>query len=128
MKTYIKVTLLILATFVSFIACRDHEDEITPSGNYSPIRGGFPQGNTEYDSIINEIKNKYGVYLLYKDVTEEDMNRTWVSAGTGDIYVAGDSADRNKRSWNLPTIQLPLYLNLLASLDLPFVSPQRRTV
>ena len=111
MKTYIKVTLLILATFVSFIACRDHEDEITPSGNYSPIRGGFPQGNTEYDSIINEIKNKYGVYLLYKDVTEEDMNRTWVSAGTGDIYVAGDSADRNKRSWNLPTIQLPLYVD-----------------
>ena len=111
MKTYIKVTLFILAAFVSFTACRESEEEIIPSGNYSPIRGGFPQGNTEYDSIINEIKNKYSVYLLYKDVTEEDMNRTWVSAGTGDIYVAGDSADRNKPSWELPMVQLPIYVD-----------------
>lgn len=111
MKTYIKVTLLALVAFVSFTACRDNDEVITPSGNYSPIRGGFPQGDTEYDSIINDIKKEYGVYLLYKDVTEEDMNRTWISAGTGDIYVAGDPEERELGTWNLPMEHLPYYVD-----------------
>ena len=55
MKAYIKVTLFILATLVSFVACRDNDDDITPSGNYSPIRGGFPQDTTAYDTIIYNI-------------------------------------------------------------------------
>ena len=111
MKALFRITLLAMATLFAFTACEESEEEITPSGDYSPIRGGFPQGDSEYDKILLDIKNQYGVYLLYKDVSEEDMNRTWVSAGTGDIYVAGDSADRNKRSWDLPTIQLPLYVD-----------------
>ena len=41
---------------VSFSACRESEEEITPSGNYSPIRGGFPQGNSELDQRIYQIK------------------------------------------------------------------------
>ncbi|MBO7230042.1 MAG: hypothetical protein J6V20_01335 [Bacteroidaceae bacterium] len=124
MKTYIKVTLFILAAFVSFTACRESEEEIIPSGNYSPIRGGFPQGNTEYDSIINEIKNKYSVYLLYKDVTEEDMNRTWVSAGTGDIYVAGDTALRKEGTWTLPMEQLPIYVDFFNDYIFPNIDKE----
>lgn len=124
MKAYIKVTLLILATLVSFVACRDNDDDITPSGNYSPIRGGFPQGTSEYDTIINNIKNEYGVYLLYKNVTEEDMNRTWISAGTGDIYVAGDSTERAKGSWDLPEEHLPYYVDFFNDYIFPNISKE----
>ena len=60
---------IIIAATATFTACTNEEDAITPSGNYSPIRGGFPQGDSRYDSIINDIKNEYGVYLLYKDIT-----------------------------------------------------------
>lgn len=111
MKQFVKVTLIIMAALVSFTACRDNDDDITPSGNYSPIRGGFPQGDSEWDDIIYNIKKEYNVYLLYKDVTEEDMNRTWVSAGTADIFIAGNPAEREKGTWDLPEEQLEYYVN-----------------
>lgn len=119
MREFFKITLIATAILVAFTACRDNEDELTPSGNYSPIRGGFPQDTTEYDSIILDIKNEYGVYLLYKDVSEEDMNRTWVSAGTGDIYVAGDPEDREDGTWDLPAEQLPLYVDFFRNYIFP---------
>lgn len=108
MKKYL---IIILAGLTLLSACRESEDAITPSGNYSPIRGGFPQGDSKYDSIINDIKNEFGVYLLYKDITEADLNREWVSTGTGDIFVAGAEEERNDPSWNLPEEQLPYYVN-----------------
>ena len=124
MREFFKITLIATAILVAFSACRDNDDDITPSGNYSPIRGGFPQDTTEYDSIILDIKNEYGVYLLYKDVSEEDMNRTWVSAGTGDIYVAGYPEDRDNGSWNLPEEQLPLYVDFFRNYIFPNITKE----
>ena len=123
MKKAIRTAAVLLACIFSFNACGD-EDALSPSGNYSPIRGGFPQGDTEYDSIINEIKNEYGVYLLYKDITEEDLNRDWVSAGTGDIYVAGYEDERNDRSWNLPEEHLPFYVNYFYKYIFPNINKE----
>ena len=124
MRKFFKITLISTAVLLAFVACHDNDDNITPSGNYSPIRGGFPQGDSEYDKIINEIKNEYGVYLLYKDVTEEDMNRTWVSAGTGDIYVAGDTLEREKRSWDLPVEHLPYYVDFFRNNIFPNITKE----
>lgn len=125
MSKFIKITIFALVAMMTFAACRDNDDDITPSGNYSPIRGGFPQGQSKYDSLILDIKNKYGVYLLYKDVTEEDMNRDWLSAGTGDIYVAGDSIERDKGSWDLPEKHLPFYVNFFQDYIFPcFIKPE----
>lgn len=119
-----KITILILASLAIMVACNDSEDAITPSGNYSPIRGGFPQGDSKYDSIINDIKNEFGVYLLYKDITEEDLNREWVSTGTGDIFVAGPEEDRNAPSWNLPQEQLPYYVDYFREQIFPNISKE----
>lgn len=120
MKKYLYSALAILMTLT---ACSD-EEALTPSGNYSPIRGGFPQGNSKYDSIINDIKNEYGVYLLYKDITEEDLNRDWVSAGTGDIYVAGYEEEREDPSWNLPEEHLPFYVDYFYNYIFPNISKE----
>ena len=124
MKKYIYIATVILIALVSFTACKDDDENITPSGNYSPIRGGFPQDTTVYDSLINEIKNEYGVYLLYKDITEEDLNRDWVSAGTGDIYVAGYEYEREDLAWNLPEEQLPFYVNFFYNYIFPNISKE----
>ena len=98
------------------------EEEIIPTGDYSPIRGGFPQGTTVYDSLIYDIKQEYGVYLLYKDITEEDLNRDWVSAGTGDIYVGGYEEERDDWSWNLPDGHLPFYVDYFYNYIFPNIS------
>lgn len=124
MKQIFKITLVVLTALVSFTACRDNEDEITPSGNYSPIRGGFPQGESELDQRIYQIKQDYGVYLLYKDVTETDMNRTWESAGTGNIIVAGYEADRDKNTWDLPLDQLPFYVEFFDNYIFPNITKE----
>ena len=124
MKQLFKITLVVLTALVSFTACRDNEDEITPSGNYSPIRGGFPQGDSELDQRIYQIKQDYGVYLLYKDVTETDMNRTWESAGTGNIIVAGYEADREKNTWDLPLDHLPFYVEFFDNYIFPNITKE----
>lgn len=98
------------------------EEEIIPTGDYSPIRGGFPQGTTVYDSLIYDIKQEYSVYLLYKDITEEDLNRDWVSAGTGDIYVGGYEEERDDWSWNLPDGHLPFYVDYFYNYIFPNIS------
>ena len=121
MKKHLLTTAIILASILLFSACYN-EEEITPSGNYSPIRGGFPQGVSQYDTTIYNIKQEYGVYLLYKDITEEDLNRDWVSVGTGDIYVAGYEDERNDRGWNLPEEHLPFYVNYFNNYIFPNIS------
>ena len=122
MKHFLKITIVALVALATFSACRENDDEITPSGNYSPIRGGFPQGDSELDKIIYKIKQDYGVYLLYKDVTETDMNRTWESAGTGNIIVAGDEADREKGAWDLPLDHLPFYVDFFENYIFPNIT------
>ena len=104
-----------------FSSCNE-EEEIIPTGDYSPIRGGFPQGTTMYDSLIYDIKQEFGVYLLYKDITEEDLNRDWVSVGTGDIYIGGYEDERNDRSWNLPQKHLPFYVDYFYNYIFPNIS------
>ena len=121
MKKFLLTITIMLAGAAMFSSCNE-EEEIIPTGDYSPIRGGFPQGTTAYDSLIYDIKQEYGVYLLYKDITEEDLNRDWVSVGTGDIYVGGYEEERNDRSWNLPQEHLPFYVDYFYNYIFPNIS------
>ena len=121
MKKHLFTAAIILASLATLCACYE-EEEITPSGNYSPIRGGFPQGDSKYDSLIYDIKQEYGVYLLYKDITEEDLNRDWVSVGTGDIFVAGYDEEREDAAWNLPDEHLPFYVDYFYNYIFPNIN------
>ena len=124
MKQVIYSALILAAGFFILGSCSDDEDTITPSGNYSPLRGDFPQGDSEYDQIIKSISEEYGVYLLYKDVTEQDLNRDWMSTGTGDLYVAGAEEEREAGRWNLPDEQLPFYVNYFSNHIFPNITKE----
>lgn len=80
-KALLYTTLGLLA----FTGCNNDEDPIQPTGNYSVLRFEFPQGNNPFDEEIKEIHDKYDVYLLYKDITDTDLNRQWQSLGTGKL-------------------------------------------
>ena len=122
MKKYLLTITIMLAGLALSSSCHEEEEPLIPTGNYSPIRGGFPQGTSVYDSLIYDIKQNYGVYLLYKDITEEDLNRDWCSAGTGDIYVGGYEHERDDWSWNLPQEHLPFYVEYFYNYIFPNIS------
>lgn len=115
---------LLLAGTSIICSCHDSEDSITPSGDYSPIRGDFPQGDSEWDNIIKEVKDSFGVYLLYKDITEQDLNRDWVSTGTGGIWVGGYEEDRDNGVWDLPEEHLPFYVTFFHEHIFPNISKE----
>lgn len=82
MKRTVLYTLLGLLALSS---CNKDEDPIVPSGNYSVLRFDFPQGNHPFDDDIVQIHDVYGTYLIYKDITPQDLNRQWQGLGTGKL-------------------------------------------
>ena len=102
----------ILGIIFSLVACYS-EDELTPSGNYSTTKFTFPQGNNTWDMEIKNIHDKYGVYLIYKEVTFVDLNRQWQSLGTGSLY-SGDS---------LTNEQAPVYVDFLKNHFFNYIKP-----
>lgn len=96
-----KTLLYTVLGLLSLCSCSSEEDPIQPSGNYSVLRFEFPQGNNEFDMDIKEMHDKYDVYLLYKDITDTDLNRQWQSLGTGKL-LTGDP---------VPDEYMPFYVN-----------------
>ena len=109
-KTLVALTIGLLG----LTSCDKTDDPLEPSGNYSPLRVDFPQGTNEWDSRIEQIYKTYGVYLIYKDVTPEDLNRTWVSVGTGDLYYGDD----------LPDEEVSFYVDFFEQQIFPYFSPE----
>ena len=111
MKRFIYITVASLTTMT---ACTPSEDPITPSGNYSVLRMEFPQGNNSWDEDIKEIHDKYGVYLLYKDITPADLNRKWTGIGTGKLYYGDD----------VPGTEVPYYVDFFKNNVFPYASTE----
>ena len=111
MKRFIYITV---ASLITMTACTPSEDPITPSGNYSVLRMEFPQGNNSWDEDIKEIHDKYGVYLLYKDITPADLNRKWTGIGTGKLYYGDD----------VPGTEVPYYVDFFKNNIFPYASTE----
>ncbi len=111
MKRFIYITV---ASLITMTACTPSEDPITPSGNYSVLRMEFPQGNNSWDEDIKEIHDKYGVYLLYKDITPADLNRKWTGVGTGKLYYGDD----------VPGTEVPYYVDFFKNNVFPYASTE----
>lgn len=82
---------LLLSAVLCFGSCYQ-EDKLTLDADASGmmLRYTFPQGENRWDDIILEIKEKYRIYVIYKDLKDDDFNRTWL-AGHGNTKNLGKS-------------------------------------
>lgn len=94
---------IVPAFLLACTSCGYSEDPITPSGNYSVLRFDFPQGNNDFDREIEQIHDEYGFYVIYKDITLQDLNRKWTSVGTDNTYYGND----------VPDADMPFYVSFL---------------
>ena len=63
---------------VGIVACADDEDTLYPD-DVKACRFTFPQGDGEYDKKIEDFYEKHDCYIIYKDITNGDINRAWLN-------------------------------------------------
>lgn len=82
---------LLLSVLLCFTSCYQ-EDRLTLDTDASEmvLRYTFPQGTNSWDNDIVAIREKYGIYLIYKELKDDDFNRTWL-AGHGNSKNIGKS-------------------------------------
>ena len=59
---YLLLLVIGLSLFLS--GCYD-EDKAEPSGDYSPVRFEFPQGNESWDKLFEQIYDNFGICVIY---------------------------------------------------------------
>lgn len=82
MKPIYNVWILLFC--LTFSSCYD-EDIIEPTPDPLALAGGFefPQGDSPWDNDAMEIYKNFGVKLIYKNITEKDLNKNWTNGGLG---------------------------------------------
>lgn len=82
MKPIYNVWILLFCLTVS--SCYN-EDIIDPTPDPLALAGGFefPQGDNPWDNDAMEIYKNFGVKLIYKNITEKDLNKNWTNGGLG---------------------------------------------
>lgn len=85
----------IISWFLAAIFCMgcEKEDTLTPSEGGILSRFEFPQGNQSWDETAKEIYNRFGVYVIYKDLSNPDFNHSWTGAA-GLSYFGGSLNDQ----------------------------------
>ena len=84
-----KILHLLLGALTCFtLASCYEEDALTPTEGGVELRFNVPQGSNSWDDYFAEIYDDYSVYFIYKNLQDEDYNRSWVNSGglTGDGY------------------------------------------
>lgn len=83
MKTY-QLTIIAIAMMLMMGSCYE-EDPIVPSSAAESGRIAFPQGSAAYDLKLQEVFEKFGVKVVYKNFTEGDFNLSWTSLAVGKV-------------------------------------------
>ena len=76
-KNIISVTAVLMAVF-SLPSCYE-EPPLTPSALRDDLLFEFPQDNKEHDRAIQNIQEEFGTYVIYKDITDNLLNRAWIN-------------------------------------------------
>lgn len=104
---YLLLSIIGLSFFLS--GCYD-EDKAEPSGDYSPVRFEFPQGDESWDKLFEKIYNDYGFCVIYKGFDAKDLNKNWIMTGSGN-WTGHPVADEH----------MPKYEDLLKNYLVPFL-------
>ncbi|MCL2561273.1 MAG: hypothetical protein FWE10_02995 [Rikenellaceae bacterium] len=76
----LKYFLYGLAVSLLLVSCYSEDALHADDDEYGAIRFNFPQGNNTWDDDIVKIADDFGIYIIYKDITIADMNRSWITA------------------------------------------------
>ena len=70
-----------------FLSCYSEDKLVADKEGEGGMRYEFPQGNNSWDKDLEEIQKEFGIYIIYKDFEETDLNRSWTGAlGEGSTY------------------------------------------
>ena len=83
--------ILSAAVILGFAACND-EDALTPNPDTAGVTYEFPEGNNAWDQDLQEIANEFGVKCIYKNLTLEDLTRSWTASGSGSKAITSTAA------------------------------------
>ncbi|WP_065217942.1 MULTISPECIES: hypothetical protein [Butyricimonas] len=90
---WIYLLLCSLMALVCFSSCYD-EKALTPTEDGEGMsRYEFPQGTNAWDKDIEEISEKFNIYLIYKNFKHADFNRSWTGGGVYTEYYGEDLSD-----------------------------------
>ena len=104
--------LLLVSTFLMGYTSCHKEEKIIPTNEGMPTRFDFPQGNQSWDMDIIDIQEKFGIYLIYKDFSSDDFNRSW-TGGSGS-YTGSDLTDE----------QATFYVNFMKNHIFSYLTPE----
>lgn len=83
------VTLLVVVSCAKEEALSEREQQVTSKFE-------FPQGDRPADKKLVEIYEKFGVRCIYKDITVEDLNKSWGTGTIGEAGMKGESLNDDK--------------------------------
>lgn len=91
----------ILAGLLCLSACSD--DELGTIDRMDVNRFEFPQGSNSWDKEIEQIAKDWGMFIIYKDYTKDDLNKTWLFNRYNPMY-EGDLPSED---------EVPVYLEIM---------------
>lgn len=77
-----KLINVLVAGLVFSLLSSCHEEDLTSRPLEMALRYEFPEGDNEWDKDLEEIAEEYKTYLIYKNLKEDDFDRSWVDAGS----------------------------------------------
>ncbi len=81
-----------LLACMTFTSCYE-EEALTPTEGGIELRFKVPQGTNSWDNDIAQIHKDFGVYLIYKDLQDEDFNRSWTGGSSTNYKGEGCISD-----------------------------------
>lgn len=99
-KRFIQYLFLGISLFI--MSCSDDSGKLPLDDDFVPCRFDFPQGTGVADQKIQKIHDETGVYIIYKNIVSDDLNRNWVDPD-GSFY----------EGTLIPEDHIPFYLEYL---------------
>ena len=93
MRNMYKLAVVLLCACCC-LAC-EKEDKLVSRFEFKLGSFEFPQGDDEWDHKIMEIFETYNARIIYKDITAEDLDRSWTGGG-GTSSITFDFLDESE--------------------------------
>lgn len=85
---------IMLSAIIAFSSCYK-EGKLVPTPMQNELLFEFPQDNKEHDRKIQDVQENYGTYIIYKDIDQNIINRSWINLFPDMPLVASPVSESN---------------------------------